>query len=117
LPSGFSERRRCSTIAGDIARAFSAPIIGVRYWCPTTALAYVHVPKAAMHVDNLPELRKYKIGCPWKVAAVKAKTVPKLVNHAPDNQFRFGITRPNRRHNSRSLGFSESFRHVPILEA
>lgn len=74
LPSITAKQTKVAGIAHDIAGAFGVPerSVGLRH--NATPATGVHVPVAAMYIDNLAELRKYDIGCPRKIPAVKAKS-------------------------------------------
>lgn len=78
----------------------------------------MHVPEAAVDVDNLSQLRQNDIGRAGKVAAMQAESVSQGMDQPPDFHFRLRVARSHRRHNSRSLCLGDSFAHEsgPRLE-
>jgi hypothetical protein len=95
LPSIPAKLTKVAAIAYDIAGALGLPERSVGLRRNTTPATGVHMPVASVNVDNLPELRKYDIGCPRKIPAMEAKAKTQSVGDTTDNHFRFGVLPPD----------------------
>jgi hypothetical protein len=70
-----------------------------------------------MNIDDFAEPREDDVRGPWQITPVEAKSIAEAVDQSAHDHFGLGVFRPYRRHGSRSLGFRQSFGHVPNLGA
>jgi hypothetical protein len=108
---------KIAPVAHDIAKPFLLPIRRVGLGRDAGVLTGVHVPEASVDVDDLAKLGKYEIGSADDVTAMEAEPISEAMHQPAYNHFRPGVTRFNRRHDSRTLDLGKLFRHVPILGA
>ena len=111
FPAVMAEFTQVATIPRNIARAFGLPESGVGFRRDATPAAGVHMPIAAVDIDNLAELWKYDVGCPWKIRPVETKAKTETVGNLADDYFRLGVLAPDGGHVPASLLWGVNVRH------
>jgi hypothetical protein len=93
LPSRPPQLNEGLKIASVVPRPLLTPEFGIRNRINSPVGAAVKVPKASMHIDNLPQARQYDIGNAWEVAAVNPKPEPQSMDQPANQQFGFRVPR------------------------
>jgi hypothetical protein len=104
VPAEGLEAAAGARVAALVAGEFGEPVPAAGGGDAACA-AIVHVPEAAMDVDDFFELGENDIGSAGEIAAVEAETIAKLMDELPNNQFRLSVARLDGGHHSGALGF------------
>ena len=90
-PSVAPKPPKVPPVAGRIAQPLFLPVRGVGLWRNPRVAAGVHVPKAAMHIDDFAKPGKNDVGCAGKIAAMKPEAIAEAMHQSPDDHFRLGV--------------------------
>ena len=110
LPAGFSQGLPGQLVPSRVALQLGGPVVASRRWNAASGAA-VHVPEAAVDVDDLPQSREHQIGSAGKRSDVQAVTVSERMHKTSDRQFGSGVLRLDRRHNAGPLGLRNGVSH------
>jgi hypothetical protein len=110
LPAGFSQGLPGQLVPSRVALQLGGPVVAPRRWNAASGAA-VHVPEAAVDVDDLPQSREHQIGSAGKRSDVQAVTVSERMHKTSDRQFGSGVLRLDRRHNAGPLGLRNGVSH------
>jgi hypothetical protein len=95
FPTGGLEREIFGYIPCLGSTAFIRPKVRARFRYHGSPPAVMTVPKASVHKDGNPMLRKNYIGFSGKILSVQAVPVAHFVEHRSDAQFWLGVAAPN----------------------
>lgn len=73
------------------------------------------VPKAAAHLDDLPQAREDNVRSAGQVRAMKTKSKAKTMRDAADDLLRLGVHLPDQGHSTTAIDGGEKI-HVPCLD-
>lgn len=96
-PSGLLQLREIGRVACDVSGNLLLPKRVARRW-PPKHRAIVAVPKAPVDEDYRTVFCEDEIGLTWQIRLVKPEPKTLCMQPTPDQYFRLGILRPDRRH-------------------